>query len=100
LIRFYQDDTKSSLSPVQKNRRLAQLQVVFDYIRENLSQPLVLEELAALVYMSPSYFCTFFRRATGQTPSNIFIRSGSPGHRSAAEHGYQHLRNSRRVRLQ
>ncbi len=68
LIRFYQDDTKSSLSPVQKNRRLAQLQVVFDYIRENLSQPLVLEELAALVYMSPSYFCTFFRRATGQTP--------------------------------
>jgi len=59
---------KSSLTPAQKNKRLEQLQVVFEHIGRNLDQSLLLEDLAALVYMTPSYFCTFFKRATGQTP--------------------------------
>jgi len=68
LVRYYQDEAKSSLTPAQKNKRLEQLQVVFEYIGQNLDQSLLLEDLAALVYMTPSYFCTFFKRATGQTP--------------------------------
>jgi transcriptional regulator GlxA family with amidase domain len=68
LVRYYQDEAKSSLTPAQKNKRLEQLQVVFEHIGRNLDQSLLLEDLAALVYMTPSYFCTFFKRATGQTP--------------------------------
>ena len=68
LIRYYQDEQKANLSPAQKSKRLEQLQAVFEYIGQNLDQPLMLEDLAALVYMTPSYFCSFFKRSTGQTP--------------------------------
>lgn len=69
LIRNFQDEGKSIASPAQKSRRLDQLQVVFETINSRLSEPLTIDELAALVFMTPSYFCTFFKNSTGFTPT-------------------------------
>lgn len=69
LIRYYQDAGKTATSPARKSKKLEQLQVVFEYIDSQLDQPLILEDLAALVYMTPSYFCTFFKKSTGFTPT-------------------------------
>jgi AraC family transcriptional regulator len=51
-------------------RGLADWQVkrVTDYMRDQLDQPIGLDELAALVKLSRYHFCTAFRLATGRTP--------------------------------
>ncbi|MBD2775694.1 helix-turn-helix domain-containing protein [Iningainema tapete] len=50
------------------------LRQVIDYIKEHLDQDLGLAELAALVQMSPHYFLTLFKKATGMTPHQYVIR--------------------------
>jgi len=45
-----------------------QVKRVAAHIRENLDRPIGLDELAGLVSLSRSHFCTSFRRATGHTP--------------------------------
>ena len=37
-------------------------------MRANYAQPLTLQQLADLVYLSPAYFCHAFHRATGTSP--------------------------------
>lgn len=69
LIRNFQDEDKSMATPAQKNRKLDQLQVVFESINSRISENLTIDELSALVYMTPSYFCTFFKKSTGFTPT-------------------------------
>jgi AraC family transcriptional regulator len=44
------------------------LREVVSYIHENLDQNLTLAQLAGVVYMSPHYFSTVFKEATGLTP--------------------------------
>lgn len=50
------------------------LRQVIDYIKEHLDQDLGLAELAALVQISPHYFLTLFKKATGMTPHQYVIR--------------------------
>jgi len=45
-----------------------QVKRVTAYINANLGQPIGLDELAELVSLSRSHFCTSFRQATGYTP--------------------------------
>ncbi|MDD2534343.1 MAG: AraC family transcriptional regulator [Eubacteriales bacterium] len=71
LIRNYQDEGKSTGSQAQKNRRLDQLQIVFEYIDKQFAENITLDALASLVFMTPSYFCTFFKNSTGFTPTQF-----------------------------
>ncbi|RUT09884.1 AraC family transcriptional regulator [Dulcicalothrix desertica PCC 7102] len=50
------------------------LQQVLDYIHAHLDQDLTLFKLAAIVYMSPSYFSTLFKQSTGLAPHQYIIR--------------------------
>lgn len=51
-----------------------QLRKVIEYINANLEQDLSLIQLAALVQMSPHYFCHLFKHSTGITPHQYVIR--------------------------
>ena len=68
LIRHYQDSGKQLESISQKSRKLKKLEAVFEFINTNYPKKIMLEELASLVYMSPNYFCTFFKESTGFSP--------------------------------
>ena len=50
------------------SRKSAQLKAVLDFMEDNYTAPLTLDELAAAVHMSPRYFCRFFREMTHRTP--------------------------------
>ena len=47
---------------------LNKLKTVLRYMRANYAQPLTLQQLADLVYLSPAYFCHAFHHATGTSP--------------------------------
>ena len=49
-------------------RKVMQLRRVLDYIDENYSQDITLEQLAGAASMSPKYFCRFFKQMTHRTP--------------------------------
>ncbi|NCB92277.1 MAG: AraC family transcriptional regulator [Clostridia bacterium] len=59
-------------SDAPQNRRdykkIMQLKKVLDFMEENYSSPLTLEQLSASVNMSPKYFCRFFSSMTHRTP--------------------------------
>jgi AraC-like DNA-binding protein len=109
LVRYYQDEVKSSTSLAQKNKKLEQLQIVFEYVSSHLDELLKLEELAALVYMTPSYFCTFFKKSTGMTPTQYIhkvrvaraiqqLKTTSKGvYEIAIECGFNNLANFNRT---
>ena len=66
------------LNAVTKNRRaykrLIQLKQVLEYMEENYTAQVTLDELAASVNMSPKYFCRFFSEMTHQTPVDYLNR--------------------------
>ena len=39
------------------------LQIIFEYIYNNINKKLTLDELAPLVNLSPNYFCTYFKNS-------------------------------------
>ena len=51
----------------------AKLKQVTDYINEYLNQDLSLNELAAMVQMSPTYFGSLFKQATGLAPHQYVV---------------------------
>lgn len=51
----------------------AKLKQVTDYINEYLNQDLSLNELAAMVQMSPTYFGTLFKQSTGLAPHQYIV---------------------------
>lgn len=68
LIRHCQDSDKQLESISHKSQKLKKLEVVFEHINRSYQGKITLEELASLAYMSPNYFCTFFKESTGFTP--------------------------------
>jgi AraC family transcriptional regulator len=52
----------------------AKLQRVIDYIHDHLDRDLSLNELAAIVQLSPHYFSQLFKQSTNTTPHQYVIR--------------------------
>jgi AraC family transcriptional regulator len=59
-----------------KHRRLThiQLQQALDYIQTHLEQELFLEQIAAVINISPTYFASLFKQATGIPPHQYVIQ--------------------------
>lgn len=47
---------------------LNKLKKVIEYIHQNYSNPISLQTLAEISFMSPNYFCSYFHREIGKTP--------------------------------
>jgi AraC family transcriptional regulator len=65
--KFLVQNSSGGLSKVKLNQ-------VVDYINESLDQELCLDELAALVHMSPAYFARLFKLALGTSPHQYVIQ--------------------------
>ncbi len=47
---------------------LNRLKQVIEYIYKNIAQPISLQALAEICFMSPNYFCYYFKQEIGKTP--------------------------------
>lgn len=54
-------------SPVENKR----LKIIFNYIRDNFMDQIPLDDIAAIVYMTPQSFCRFFKKSTNKTFTNF-----------------------------
>lgn len=57
-----------------RKQDLASLNKVTHYIDLHIAEPIRLEDMAAIVYMNPSYFSTFFKKSLGINPSEYLAR--------------------------
>lgn len=73
LIRYSQDETKSSKELQQKKLEMKRLQDAFDYIAMNYCEKLTLNEVAESVHMSPNYFSSYFGKVTNSTFSEYLV---------------------------
>ena len=66
LVRHYHNDSRAaSPQPYDRNKALARLRPVFEYIDEGYCGRLTLKAAADTVFMSPNYFSHYFHTATG-----------------------------------
>ncbi|MGE5582133.1 MAG: AraC family transcriptional regulator [Bacillota bacterium] len=77
----------------KRKQDLALLNKVIHYIDLNLTEPIRLEDLAAIVYMNPSYFSTFFKKHFGINPSEYLARK-------RIRRAIEYLRNSDKTILE
>ena len=54
-------------SPMENKR----LKIIFNYIRDNFMDQIPLDDIAAIVYMTPQSFCRFFKKSTNKTFTNF-----------------------------
>ena len=73
LLRHY-TSKKFSVRNYSGGLSKAKLKQVIDYINEYLEQNLSLNELAAIVRMSPTYFANLFKQSTGLAPHQYLIQ--------------------------
>jgi AraC family transcriptional regulator len=73
LLRHYSTFTQTITS---ENRSLTrtQLQQAIDYIHTHLGQDLSLVQIARVINISPTYFASLFKRATGLSPHQYVIK--------------------------
>lgn len=66
---FFQEDyfLKNTLSSRGKDS-LNKLKQVIEYIHINYAQPISLQTLSEICFMSPNYFCHYFKQEIGKTP--------------------------------
>ena len=50
------------------NKECVEIHKCIDYLERNYARQIQLYDIAALVHMTPSYFCTYFKQHTGYTP--------------------------------
>ncbi len=73
LLRHY-STVKQTITSQNKSLTRAQLQQAIDYIQAHLDQDLSLEQIAAVINISPNYFASLFKRATGTSPHQYVIQ--------------------------
>lgn len=73
LLRYYSTQTVSvSSTPTDLPKR--ELQQVLDYIHAHLDQEIGLADLAALMQITPVYFCRWFRATVGMSPHQYVLQ--------------------------
>jgi AraC family transcriptional regulator len=73
LLRNYSSSTPQ-IAPQHSGLTAIQLRQTIDYIRDRLDQNLSLAEIAATINISPTYFASLFKRATGNSPHQYVIQ--------------------------
>jgi AraC family transcriptional regulator len=73
LLRNYSSSTPQ-LAHQHKGLTTIQLRQTIDYIQTHLDQNLSLAEIAAAINISPTYFSSLFKRATGNSPHQYVIQ--------------------------
>jgi AraC-like DNA-binding protein len=58
-------------SSVFNRKDIQKLNDVYQYIRDHFTEPIMLEDIAAVAYMTPTAFCKFFKNKTQKTFSNF-----------------------------
>ena len=67
LIRHYEKDgAVPDMSLNEKKRSMKRLEQAIYYINSHFTDPVTLEEVAALAYMSPNYFSSYFKNVTNR----------------------------------
>lgn len=74
LIRYFQDDKKTSEDISVKQEQLARLQTVLDFINNNFTQDIRLTDAASIAYMNCNYFSTFFKKTMGLSFKEYIIK--------------------------
>ncbi|MFU0799823.1 MAG: AraC family transcriptional regulator [Xylanivirga thermophila] len=68
LIRHYGYTEKKNKTPSKIKKDLLAMNRVIDYIDDHLCEDIMLEDLASIAYMNPSYFSTLFKKYNGISP--------------------------------
>jgi AraC family transcriptional regulator len=66
--------TMSTITSQNKGLTNVQLQQTIDHIDAHLDRDLSLEQIAAVINVSPNYFASLFKQATGTSPHQYVIR--------------------------
>lgn len=67
--------TSSNAGEVVPSRDFLRVEPILEYIRENLSEPLNLDQIAANFFISKHYLCRVFKAATGFSVMEYIIHS-------------------------
>lgn len=106
LIRHYQLNDDSRMT---QKRQIKRLEPALFYINSHYTEPVRLEEVASLTYMSPNYFSAYFKRVIGRTfmeyvtllrlkkVQELYQMSGSSMAELAMECGFQNVSNFYRM---
>lgn len=85
LLRHY-CTTRPRLSSYTQGLSQTQLGFIVDYINDHLHQNLKLNDLAAIVQLSPYHFLRLFKQSTGVTPHQYILRSRIDRAKSLLQH--------------
>lgn len=69
LTRSFQGEGRSAASLLEKQKRMDRLTEAVNYINTHFMDEISLEQLAEIAFMSPNYFSSYFKKATGQSYS-------------------------------
>jgi AraC family transcriptional regulator len=73
LLRHYSTFTQT-ITPENRSLTHAQLQQAIDYVDTHLDRDLSLVQIAKVINISPTYFASLFKRATGISPHQYVIK--------------------------
>lgn len=73
LMRNYVTENLTKKESTKRNRDLNRLNIVFQYIHENYTNPISNKDLAKLINLSEYRFCHLFKEAVGQSPTSYII---------------------------
>ena len=65
---FQSETMKENLATTKTETSLNNLKRVIGYIEQNYASTISLDTLAEIAYMSPNYFCHYFRKEVGKPP--------------------------------
>ncbi len=71
MMKYQNNPSKTRPAPINRIKRL---DGVFNFIQAEYAKPISLKQLAGIAYMSPTYFCHFFREVTGLSPIEYVLR--------------------------
>lgn len=74
LARNFQANPTDHMLLAQRRQNLIGLEKVLDYINNNYTEKIKLDEAAQMIHMNPSYFSTLFHRTTGEPFKNYITR--------------------------